>query len=64
MAACRQYGPLVEGDSGTVTMTDSTWVAAGTATHAGTTYNVYNDALHNAQLLVDAHLTRTGPIAG
>ena len=59
------FAACVDGTSGTVALTTgSTWVAAGTVTHAGETYNVYNDALHNSQLLVDSHLARTGPISG
>ena len=64
LAATGRSQLVVAGSSGTVNMTDSAWVSAGTTTHAGEVFNVYNDLLHNAQLLVDAHLTRTGQIVG
>jgi ABC-type protease/lipase transport system fused ATPase/permease subunit len=64
LTASGKHQLLVDGSSGTVTMTDATWASVGTVTHAGNTYNVYEDSTHLAQLLVDTHLTRTGPIGG
>jgi hypothetical protein len=55
---------IVEGSVGTAPGTDSTWSSFGAVSHAGITYQVYEDPTHLAQLLIDSHLTRTGTLAG
>ena len=54
---------VVDGSAGTVNVTDGTWASAGTTTHNGQTYTVYEDSTHLAQLLIEAHLARAGAIS-
>ncbi len=52
---------VIEGDSGSVTMTNGSWSHTGTVSHGGQDYAVYEDSTHMAQLLIDANLSRIGP---
>jgi hypothetical protein len=39
-----------------------TFLTPGIVTHTGLTFSVYENSSHVTQLLMGAHLTRTGPI--
>ena len=49
---------VIDGDAGDAVSSSGWGTSVGTVTHAGVTYNVYNQGLY-AQLLIDTAVTQT-----